>query len=112
MFKIPEPELQVSFARFLAEIREAMLQDALRETIRTLDIPTIDKELADLVPSYSLATLAGHGMRGELLFAVPTVLTANPRLLGYYRLLYGYSQKEFFKTGVGGQFKRLRQRDR
>lgn len=107
MFKIPEPELQVSFARTLAGIREAMLQDALGETIRTLDIPAIDRQLAEFVPTHSLATLAGYGLRGELMFAVPAVLTANPRLIGYYRLLYGYSQKEFYKRGIGGQFKAL-----
>ena len=72
-FKIPEPELQVSFARALAEIRKAMLQDALRDTVRALDIPKIDKELADIVPAHSLATLAGCGLRGELMFAVPIV---------------------------------------
>lgn len=73
MFKIPEPELQVSFALALVKIREAMLQNA----------------------------------RGELMFAVPSVLTNNPRLIGYYRLLYGFSQKEFYKSGIGGQFKAL-----
>jgi XcyI restriction endonuclease len=107
MFKIPEPELQVSFARALAEIRAAMLQDALGTTVRNLAIPTIDKELADIVPAHSLAMLASYGLRGEMMFAVPSILTANPRLLGYYRLLYGYSQKEFYKTGIGGQFKAL-----
>lgn len=104
-FSIPEPELQVSFALALGKIRSAMLQDALRETMRTLDIPTIDKELASIVPSHSLATLAGFGLRGELFFAVPSVLRANPRLVGYYRLLYGYSQKEFHKPGIGSKYK-------
>lgn len=107
MFKIPEPELQVSFALALVKIREAMLQNALLETVRMLDTPTIDKELAEIVPVQSLATLAGHGLRGELMFVVPSVLTNNPRLLGYYRLLYGFSQKEFYKSGIGGQFKAL-----
>jgi hypothetical protein len=104
-FKIPEPELQVSFAQALAEIRQSMLQDALRETVRSLDIPSLDRELAEIVPSHSLATLAGHGLRGELMFAVPSVLAANPRLVGYYRLLYGFSQKEFHKPGIGSQFR-------
>jgi len=40
-------------------------------------------------------------LRGELMFAVPPVLTANAHLLGYYRLLYGYSQKEFYTTEMG-----------
>lgn len=31
-----------------------------------------------------------------MLFPVPCLLRANPKLLGYYRLLLGFSQKEFY----------------
>lgn len=110
MFKIPEPELQVGFARELAQARKLLLQDALRRTLRSLDVPTVDRQLADIVPTHSLATLAGHGLRGELVFPVPVVLSANPKLLGYYRLLYGFSQKAFYRLGVGGQFKGLEEK--
>ena len=52
--------------------------------------------------------LAGYGLRGELVFPVPLVLAANPRLLGYYRLLYGFSQKQFYATDTGtGTFKSM-----
>src|ERR1044071_9735342 len=44
MFAIPEPELQVSFALRLAELRPTIPMDALRETVRGLDIPTLDQE--------------------------------------------------------------------
>jgi hypothetical protein len=104
---IPDPELQVTFASALASIRESMLQEALGQTVRELDIPTVDRELAAIVPSHSLTVLAGHGLRGELMFPVPSILTANPRLLGYYRLLYGYSQKQFYNPAVAGRFKAL-----
>lgn len=107
---IPEPELQVTFSSALAEIRSGMLQDALRETVRKLDIPAIDKELAALVPGHSLAILASHALRGEYFFPVPSVINANPRLLGYYRLLYGFSQKEFYTANVAGRFKALEER--
>ncbi|MET3524406.1 XcyI family restriction endonuclease [Mesorhizobium abyssinicae] len=107
---IPPPELQIEFSVALAEIRQALLQDALRDTVKELDIRTLDKELAEFVPPHSLQQLAGFGMRGELMFPIPSVLNANPRLLGYYRLLYGYSQKEFYKTEVAGQFKGLEER--
>jgi hypothetical protein len=111
MVDVPDPELQVSFATALSTIRSLYLQDALSETVKRLAIPDIDKELAAFVPSHSLATLAGHGLRGELLFPVPTVLTANPRLLGYYRLLYGYSQKEFYTATTGlGRFQAMEMR--
>lgn len=47
-------------------------------------------------------------MRGELAFPVPIVLRANPRLLGYYRLLLGHSQKEFYTGTTGaGRFKAM-----
>lgn len=102
---IPPPELQIAFSVALAEIRRQMLQEALRETVRKLDIPALDQELADNVPLHSLAQLASFGIRGEMMFPVPLVLTANPRLLGYYRLLYGYSQKEFYGSTMGlGKF--------
>jgi len=51
---------------------------------------------------------ARHGLRGELVFAVPCVLQANPHLLAYYRLLLGYSQKAFFTKATGASaFKAL-----
>lgn len=101
MIKLPEPELQIDFAAALAEIRSLYLQDALAEAIKKLKVPAIDKELAKFVSAHSLTALATHGLRGEMMFPVPVVLTANPRLLGYYRLLYGYSQKEFYTSSTG-----------
>ncbi len=77
------------------------LQDALGRTVEGLDIGLIDKELGKLAPKRAMASLARHGLRGELVLAVPCVLRANPRLLAYYRLLLGYSQKEFFNTSTG-----------
>ncbi len=64
--------------------------------MRTLDVRTINTELDALVSPTDLAQLASRGIRGELLFAVPCLLRANPKLLGYYRLLLGFSQKEFY----------------
>lgn len=96
LFRIPRPDLQIDFALSLGQARPAFLQDALAETVSGLDIGRIDRELGDMVPGPALAALAGRGLRGELMFPVPVVLTANPRLLGYYRLLYGHSQKVFY----------------
>jgi hypothetical protein len=111
MFNIPDPDLQIDFATHLTEIRRLYLQDALNATVRSLPTPEIDKELATHVPPHSLSSLAGHGLRGELMFPVPVILAANPRLLGYYRLLYGYSQKEFYTTSTGaGRFKGMEER--
>ncbi len=107
-YKIPSPDLQVDFSLALSEIRNLLLQDALSATVKTLDITEIDKQLGAIVPKENLAALAGHGLRGELLFPVPLILESNPHLLGYYRLLYGFSQKEFYSSATGvGRFKSM-----
>ena len=98
---IPIPELQIDFSFALTQIRSFYLGEALSATVEGMDIREIDRELADMVPAKSLAALARHGLRGELVFPVPCVLRANPRLLGYYRLLLGFSQKDFFTTTFG-----------
>lgn len=111
MISLSPPELQINFSLALAEIRERFLQDALSETVGKLKISALDGELARFVPEGSLAALARHGLRGELMFPVPMVLTNDPHLLGYYRLLYGYSQKEFYggETGLS-RFKSMEER--
>lgn len=109
----PEPRLQIGFAFTLKRFRAVYLQNALLETVRDMDIPELDKQLAKYVPAADLATLAQYGLRAELLFAVPAVLERNPYLLGYYRLLMGYSQKEFYGSDKGfgvGHFKSLEEK--
>lgn len=101
---IPTPRLQIDFAFVLDQIRNLYLQDALSKTLDNIDIPTLDKQLSRYVPQYNLKALAKRSLRGELVFPVPCMLEANPFLLGYYRLLLGFSQKEFYtkKFGVSG----------
>jgi len=108
---VPVPELQIEFSVALAEIRRLYLQDALRDTVRNLDITALDKQLGKLVAPTSLKAIAAHSLRAELIFPVPIVLEANPRLLGYYRLLYGFSQKIFYTTASGiGRFRSMETR--
>jgi hypothetical protein len=101
--RIPPPELQIEFSVALAEIRRLYLVGALVDTVRTIKIVNLDKEIGQLVPADALAKMAGHSLRAELIFPVPMILKTNPHLLGYYRLLYGFSQKIFYtaETGVG-----------
>lgn len=111
MIKLEFPVTQISFANALKEIRTTYLQDALKATVSSMALRDIDAELHSFVDSASLNCLASHGMRGELLFAVPCLLSANPKLLGYYRLLLGYSQKGFYTSASGvGQFKSLEEK--
>lgn len=101
MYDFPAPAQQVGFALALIDARARFLQDALGESVASLDIETIDRELVALAPKQTVAALARHGLRGEFVFAVPSVLRTNPRLLAYYRLLLGYSQKAFFTRATG-----------
>jgi hypothetical protein len=98
---IPIPELQIDFSFALTQIRSFYLGEALSNTIGEMDIGEIDRELAEMVPRASLTALARHGLRGELVFSVPCILRTNPRLLGYYRFLLGFSRKDFYTTKFG-----------
>jgi len=100
---IPAPDLQIEFSVALAEIRRLYLQEALRDTVRTINIASLDKQIGKFVPAAALKMMAAHGLRAELIFPLPMLLESNPHLLGYYRLLYGFSQKIFYtsETEVG-----------
>ena len=100
-FAIPTPEMQIDFSFALGKIRSMYLQDALSGTVKNIDLKTLDKELSEYVPQQSLKALAQHGFRGELVFPVPCILEKNPYLLGYYRLLLGFSQKDFYTKAFG-----------
>ena len=106
MIVLAPPIQQIHFSHALAEARQTYLQEALGAAVATLDIRTIDSELSSLAPLPLLSSLARKGLRGELIFAVPSILVADPRLLGFYRLTLGYSQKEFYASATGlGRFK-------
>ncbi|HNA49158.1 MAG TPA: XcyI family restriction endonuclease [Zoogloea sp.] len=110
---LPSPAMQVEFAKALQLIRRRCLQDALFETVSQLSIPQLDQQLGQVAREADLALMARHGLRGELLFPVPLMLQANPQLLGYYRLLLGFSQKEFYARGRGtSRFKSMEEKGR
>lgn len=100
-FKIPKPDLQITFFHRLKEIRKTFLLNALLSVVATLQIPKVDAELRNFVSNRSLQKVAGWGLRGEIVFPVPCILHANPKILGYYRLLLGFSQKQFYGAQYG-----------
>ena len=112
-FRVPEPDLQITFFHRLQEIRNTYLLNALLSTVASLEIKKIDRELSDFVSKRGLQRVAGWGLRGELIFPVPSVLKKNPQLLGYYRLLLGFSQKQFYGDRYGiTSFKSLEEKSR
>ena len=100
--RIPPPELQIEFSFALAEIRRLYLQGALRDSVRNIEITTLDRQLGKFVPSNAMKTMAAHGLRAEPVFATPILFKSNPRLLGYYRLLFGFSQKVGARSRIRG----------
>jgi hypothetical protein len=71
------------------------------------DLSALNAELSSLVPARLLKRLASEGLRGELFFPVPYLLQRSPFLVGYYRLLLGFSQKAFYEQGPFSAFKSL-----
>ncbi len=107
----PLPDLQISFFKSLERLRSTHLLDALLKASSEADIHTVDRELGQFADTAALQRLAGWGLRGEILFAVPSLLMANPHLLGYYRLLLGFSQKQFYGKEHGlSPFKSMEER--
>ncbi|MCB1086665.1 MAG: XcyI family restriction endonuclease [Verrucomicrobiae bacterium] len=98
---IPDPEVQVQFAEELRKSKRLWLIDALRSAVKGMRISELDAELHRFVPEESLGILAAKGLRAEVVFPVPLLLRTEPRLLGYYRLLCGHSQKAFYLPEMG-----------
>ena len=105
-FPVLSPALQLGFYQRLEEARKAHLLPALLEQVGKLNIGLLDQELLEFVGSDRLSFVAQKGLRGELVFPVPTILSSKPTLMGYYRLLLGFSQKEFYKRPFG-RFKKM-----
>jgi hypothetical protein len=110
-FPVQSAELQVDFWARLQQIRTRFLAESLAQAVGTLDVGDIDSELTGIVGNEHLVPLTMNGIRGEVFFPVPIVLRAKPQLLGYYRLLYGRSQKEFYKPPFS-RFKPLEEDNR
>ncbi|WP_027356881.1 XcyI family restriction endonuclease [Desulfofundulus thermocisternus] len=96
---IPTKQLWI-IGRLKSE-RGKILRDALKEAVEKVGVQTIDRELHDLVSSSALTKLGAFGLRGEILFAVPCLIKEKPSVSGYYRLVLGFSQKEYGRKGLG-----------
>lgn len=105
-FPILSPALQLGFYERLEQARKELLLPALLEQVGRLDIGRLDRQLLEFVGQERLSLVARRGLRGELVFPVPYILSSKPTLVGYYRLLLGFSQKEFYR-GPFSRFKRM-----
>lgn len=111
-FEVLSPELQIGFFHRLQTIKSLFFHEALGATVLKVKLEDLDKELNSLVSEEALKKLASFSLRGESVFPVPILLLHNPSLLGYYRLLFGFSQKEFYSKGPFGLFKNMEEKGR
>jgi XcyI restriction endonuclease len=102
-----DPDIQIRFYYRLKSLKEKYFFESLSNTVKNLEIPQIDIQLAQHVDPKCLSKLAEYSLRGEVFFPVPYVIKANPFLVGYYRLLYGISQKKMYSNSLYSKFKRL-----
>ncbi len=108
-FPVLKPSAQIDFYARLQAVRERYLFEALKKTVDdpAFDLETLNSELAAYVDVKQLRHLASLGLRGEVCFPTPYLFHRNPYLLGYYRLLYGFSSKAFYDQGPFKRFQSL-----
>lgn len=99
--KIFSATRQLAFHQLLVGARRNWLADALREALGSIDPNELKKELSGYVSADAQRLLAEAGIRDEFVFPTPLLLRTRPTLVGYYRLLLGVSQKEFYRSGTG-----------
>ena len=100
-YVVPSTAKQVQTQKILHEYRKTMLGEKLRETASAIDPDVLHEDIAIYVEKESRRILQGKGIREETVFALPSVLNCNQRLLGYYRLLIGVSEKQFYASSTG-----------
>jgi hypothetical protein len=109
-FPVLSSDLQIGFHFRLKNIKDLYFHEALSKVVLNIPISLIDSELNELVPTGALQKLASFSIRGEAIFPLPIILKSNPFLIGYYRLLLGFSQKEFYSKGPFGPFKNMEEK--
>src|SRR5258708_755475 len=82
---LPSSKPQAEAASYLEGFRKLYLHQALSNAVETVDLHLINAELDKFAPGSDLRRLASRGIRGELVFALPIMLSKKPNLLGYYR---------------------------
>lgn len=112
-FKPPYPSKQIAFHQLLVAARATILHGALADALNEAEPEVVSRELGRLAPTAARKLLARAGIRDEHVFATPTVLSARPTTLGYYRLLLGVSKKAFYATETGLRpFQVMEEKDR
>lgn len=97
-FNIPSTNKQLFFIGVLNEARSNMLHEAITAACIKIKPDTLRLEMVEYVPPVGLKALQGSGIRDEEVYVIPSVLKEMPQALGYYRILLGISQKQFYSS--------------
>lgn len=109
---LPTPVRQLYLHDKLVEARRTVLHEALLSALGLIDPDQLADEIKEFGPRAGRQALQAAGIRDDLIFATPGVLRARPSTLGYYRLLLGVSQKQFYRTDTGfGPFKSMEEKN-
>ncbi len=100
-FSVPPVAKQLFVVNILHEYRNNIDAICLRNTVAQISPKTIHEEILAYVPEEGMRRLQADHIRDEDVFALPSVLKENPRLLGYHRLLLGISEKQFYSGASG-----------
>lgn len=100
-FSIPDTGKQVYVAAFLDEVRASSLHLAVKNSAADIYPAVLRDEIIRFAPADGLQILQSSGVRDEEVFAIPCLFRKQPGLLGYYRLLLGISQKQFYQKSTG-----------
>lgn len=108
----PPVTRQLGFHERLVAARTRWLAPALQRALAGVDQVQVGRELSTYAPSQARQILATAKIRDEYVFPTPSVLRAEPMLLGYYRLLLGRPQKSFYNARQDGfgMFKSMEER--
>lgn len=98
---IPSTAKQLKTQKILNEYKKRMLGQQVADTAKKVDPNEFHAEIPKYISTYGMSTLASLDIREEKLYALPCVLKKNPFLLGYYRLLLGISEKQFYSSATG-----------
>lgn len=98
---IPSTAKQIQTQKILHAYRDRMLGENLKIAVATIDPDILQSEIGKFVNKDCRMILQGLSIREETMFALPCVLNSNPTLLGYYRLLMGISEKQFYTSSTG-----------
>ncbi len=100
-FSIPNTERQSFIESFLRDARACYLHEVVAETASMVSPADLRNELVSHVPAEGLSFLQGTDIRDEEVFVVPCLLERRPRIIAFYRLLLGISQKQFYTSETG-----------